>query len=150
MKSKLHAAAGGIAMLTISAFWVTTLLSEFFGTVEQIIMVKTGVLYGMMLLIPTMAAVGGSGFALGKGWRGKQIEAKRLRMKFIGANGILILVPSAFFLAAQAQAMNFDAWFYTVQTLEILAGATNLTLLGLNMRDGITLARRRKKVPAKG
>jgi len=150
MKSKLHAVAGGIAMLTISTFWVTTLWSEFFGTTEQIIMVKTAVLYGMLLLIPTMATVGGSGFSLGKGWRGKQISAKRLRMKVIGANGILILVPSAFFLAYRAQVLDFDGWFYAVQTLEILAGATNLILLGLNMRDGIALANRCKKVPPKG
>jgi len=104
----------------------------------------------MVLLIPAMAAVGGSGFAMGKGWRGTQIEAKRLRMKFIGGNGILILIPSAFFLASRAQAPNFDGWFYTVQTLEILAGVTNLFLLGLNMRDGIALARRRKKAAATG
>ena len=96
-----------------------------------------------------MAAVGGSGFFLGKGLRGKQIEAKRSRMKIIGANGVLILVPSAFLLAYRAQSMDFDSWFYTVQSLEILAGAANLTLLGLNMRDGITLTKRHKKTPAK-
>lgn len=132
-------------MLTIATFWVTTLVSEIFGTFELVAQVKSAILYGMVLLIPAMAAVGGSGFAMSKGWRGKQISAKRLRMKIIGGNGILILIPSAFFLASRAQVQNFDGWFYAVQTLEIVAGATNLILLGLNMRDGIALTQRRKK-----
>ncbi|MBV1866163.1 MAG: hypothetical protein KUG74_17230 [Rhodobacteraceae bacterium] len=148
MKSKLHAAAGAVAMLTIATFWVSTLVSETFGTDEQVAQVKFTILYGMVLLIPAMAAVGGSGFAMGKGWRGKQILAKHLRMKIIGGNGILILIPSAFFLASRAQVPNFDGWFYAVQTLEIIAGATNFILLGLNMRYGIALARRRKKATA--
>ena len=71
---------------------------------------------------------------------------KSRRMKIIAANGILILMPSAFFLALKAQAGAFDTVFYTVQAFEIIAGATNITLLSLNMRDGMALRRRRKPV----
>ena len=67
-------------------------------------------------------------------------------MKIIAANGILILMPSAFFLAFKAQAGAFDTAFYVVQAFEIVAGATNITLLSLNMRDGIALGLRRKPV----
>jgi len=46
---------------------------------------------------------------------------------------------SAVFLAFKAEATEFDGWFYAVQLLELIAGATNITLLSLNMRDGLKL-----------
>jgi hypothetical protein len=67
------------------------------------------------------------------------IGAKFKRMPFIAANGILILIPSALFLAFKARAAEFDTVFYAVQALELVAGATNITLLGLNMRDGLKM-----------
>jgi hypothetical protein len=36
---------------------------------------------------------------------------------------------------------------YTVQALELAAGATNITLLGLNMRDGLTMKGRLRSRP---
>ncbi len=144
MKSKLHALAGTIALICMSLFWTTTLYSELFGTYAEIAIVKSNILWGMAILIPSMMAAGGSGFALGGKWKSKIISAKKIRMKIIAANGMIILLPSAVFLAQWAEAGLFDAQFYTVQVLEIVAGATNITLLGLNMRDGITLARRHK------
>jgi len=132
MKPVLHAIAGTIALLTILTFWTSTLLSEIFGTHAQIATVKTAVLYGMLLLIPAMIAAGAS--------------RKAMRMKFIAANGALILLPSAFFLASKAQSGAFDTVFYSVQTLEVIAGAVNITLLSLNMRDGLALRRRKQAV----
>ena len=69
-------------------------------------------------------------------------------MPFIAGNGLLILIPAALFLASKARAGEFDTWFYVVQALELLAGATNITLLGLNMRDGLKLTGRlaRKRI----
>ena len=63
-------------------------------------------------------------------------------MPVIALNGLLVLLPSAFYLNAKAQAGEFDALFYGVQALELLAGAINLTLMGLNLRDGLRLAGR--------
>lgn len=96
----------------------------------------------MLLLIPAMAIVGGSGFSLSTDRRGRLIDTKKKRMPIIGANGLLILIPCAFFLAAKADAGEFDIVFYTVQGLELIAGATNLTLMGLNIRDGLRLTGR--------
>ena len=62
------------------------------------------------------------------------------RMPFIAANGLLILVPAAIFLDQWASAGAFDTKFYLVQAVELLAGAVNLTLMGLNMRDGLRLS----------
>lgn len=37
---------------------------------------------------------------------------------------------------------HFDAGFYAVQAPELLAGAANLVLMGLNIRDGLRLSTR--------
>jgi hypothetical protein len=51
-------------------------------------------------------------------------------------------------LSLRASAGSFDATFYAVQLLELAAGATNVTLLALNVRDGLRLAGRlRAPVP---
>ncbi len=42
-------------------------------------------------------------------------------------------------------AAEFDGAFYEVQALELVAGATNITLLGLNMRDGFKLKGRLRR-----
>ncbi|MCP9483356.1 hypothetical protein NNA36_15435 [Shimia sp. CNT1-13L.2] len=146
MKLKLHAIAGTIALLTIASFWISTLLSEVFGSHQAIALVKTNILWGMALLIPAMAMTGITGATLGKGWRLPQVASKQRRMKIIAANGILILLPSAVFIALRAQAGQFDIPFYVVQSLELIAGATNITLLGLNMKDGMALRARRKLI----
>ncbi|MEQ8401758.1 MAG: hypothetical protein RIB53_15240 [Roseitalea porphyridii] len=144
MKSKIHAAAGGIAMLTIAAFWTSTAISELFGSPAQIAQVKQAIVWGLLILVPAIAAVGGSGFALGGKWKGPLIVAKKRRMKIIAANGVLILVPAAFYLNMKAQAFGFDPAFYAVQAVELVAGAVNLALLGLNMRDGLRMTLRRR------
>lgn len=46
----------------------------------------------------------------------------------------------------RAQAGQFDTAFFAVQALELLAGATNIALLSLNLRDGLRIATRLKAV----
>jgi hypothetical protein len=142
VKSILHALAGAVALLCIGAFWTSTLASELFLDERAVVAVKNGILSAMWLLIPAMAAAGASGFALGRGRSGRLVDAKKRRMRFVAANGILILLPSAFALASMADAGRFDALFYGVQVLELAAGAVNVALLALNMRDGLRLAGR--------
>jgi hypothetical protein len=101
--------------------------------------VKTAIPWGFLLLIPALMAAGGSGFALAKGRRAGLVGAKIKRMPLIAANGILILIPSALFLATKVRAGEFDIVFYVVQALELTAGAANIALLGLNMRDGLKM-----------
>ena len=143
MSAKLHAAAGTVALLTIVTFWTSTVIVETTGTHEQVASAKMAILYGMILLIPAMATAGASGAKLGKRMKLPVVAEKSRRMKLIAGNGLLILLPSAVFLALRAQAGMFDSLFYTVQALELLAGATNITLLSLNLRDGLALSRRR-------
>jgi len=142
MPKTIHPIAGAIAFLTIAMFWLSTVTVELLGTEAQVTAVKTAIPWGLLILVPAMAAVGGSGFFLAGKRRGGVLGVKARRMPIIGANGVLVLVPAAFFLAFKAKADEFDSTFYTVQILELIAGATNLTLLGLSMRDGFRLSGR--------
>ena len=142
MKKLVHPVAGAIALLTIASFWFSTLISELSGSMEAVVAVKTAIPWGFLLLIPALAAAGGTGVSLAGG-RAKGLAATKLRrMPVIAANGLLILVPSALFLAWKASAGEFDAAFYGVQAIELVAGAANLVLLGLNMRDGLRMTGR--------
>jgi hypothetical protein len=135
----IHPIAGAIALLTIGSFWIATVLSELFASEATVVAVKTAIPWGLLLLVPAIAAAGGSGFALSKGRRSGLIGAKAKRMPVIAANGILILIPAALFLAHKAASAEFDTVFYSVQAVELLAGAVNVLLLGLNMRDGLRM-----------
>jgi hypothetical protein len=103
MKSKLHAVIGTLALLCVATFWTTTIVSELFLSHESIAVAKKAILSAMWLFVPAMAATGACGFALAKGRTGRLVEAKKRRMKVIGANGVFILVPSAFAVAQHAR-----------------------------------------------
>lgn len=141
----IHPLAGLIAILTIATFWLSTVVSELFGSEATVTAVKTAIPWGFILLIPALAATGGSGFFLSRGQRKGLVGTKLKRMPFIAANGLLVLIPAALFLASKARAGEFDAGFYTVQVLELIAGAINITLLGLSMRDGMSLTKWRRR-----
>ena len=49
------------------------------------------------------------------------VGTKLKRMPWIAANSILVLVPSALYLASKAGAGEFDSGFYTVQAPELVA-----------------------------
>jgi hypothetical protein len=65
----IHPVAGVLAIVTIGTFWLSTALSELFASQTVVIAVKTAIPWGFLLLIPALAAAGGSGFALAKGRR---------------------------------------------------------------------------------
>ncbi len=137
MIQRVHAIASVIGFVVILIFWTSSAWAELFGTHETIVAVKQSIVWGMILLIPAMATIGGSGFKLmGKG-RDPLILAKKQRMMIIGPTGILVLVPAAFYLNWLASQGLFGSSFQAVQAIEIVAGAVNLTLMGLNMRDGL-------------
>jgi hypothetical protein len=144
----IHPVAGGLAILTIATFWLSTALTELFASQATVAVVKIAIPWGFLLLIPALAAAGGSGFALAKGRRGGLVGAKLKRMPLIAANGILVLIPSALFLASKARAGEFDTSFYVVQALELAAGAANIALLGLNIRDGLKMKGRLRRQSA--
>lgn len=142
--SVVHACAGTVALLVIACFWFSTVIAELFLSRAAIVSVKHDILYGMAVLVPCLAATGGSGFALGKSRPGQLVTRKKRRMQLIALNGLLVLVPCAAYLYRKATVGQFDSWFYTVQVIELVFGAANLYLTSLNMRDGLKLANRFK------
>ena len=144
----IHPVAGTLALLTIATFWVSTALSELFASEATVVAVKAAIPWGFLLLVPMLMAAGGSGFALAKGRRVGLVGTKIKRMPLIAANGVLVLIPSALFLASKAHAAEFDTTFYAVQALELTAGAANIALLGLNFRDGLRTCRGPAKIGA--
>jgi len=141
MTTTLHRTAAIIATLCIATFFTSTISVELVGSHDTIALVKgLIVMPGLFIMIPAIAATGGSGVFLSKSRSGHLLNAKMNRMKFIAANGVLVLLPAAIFLAQWATSGIFDIKFYLLQGLELLAGAINLALMGMNMRDGLTMA----------
>jgi hypothetical protein len=148
MPKRVHLFAGLLALLCIATFFLSTTYVELLGSPEAVARLKSLVVMpGLWILIPALAATGGSGVFLSKSRRGRLVDAKKRRMPFIAANGLLVLVPCAIFLNRWAAVRTFDSTFYVVQAIELLAGAINLTLMGLNVRDGLRLAGRLRAAP---
>jgi hypothetical protein len=144
MRNKLHPIAGAVAFVTILSFWLSTAASELFGSTAIIATVKETIPWGFLILVPALAVTGASGFRMAGASSDPRIIRKRRRMPFIAANGLLILVPAALYLATLASRGEFGMLFYGVQAIELVAGAVNLTLMSLNIRDGFSLTANRR------
>ena len=97
MSKLVHPIAGTLATLLVASFWLSTVLVEAFGTPAQIIAVKLAIPWGFLLLVPALAATGGTGLIRSRGHRGGLVGRKLKRMPIIAANGVLVLIPSALF-----------------------------------------------------
>jgi hypothetical protein len=145
-----HRIGGTLAPLCIATFFISTVLVELFGSHAAVAELKSLIVTpGLWILIPSIAAAGGSGMFVSKTRKGRLVDAKKKRMPFIAANGLLVLVPCAIFLSRWAAAGTFDTTFFLVQAIELIAGAINLTLMGLNVRDGLHMAGRLHVSPPK-
>ena len=137
----VHRIAAITATLCIAIFFASSVFVELFGSYESIAMIKRLiVLPGLFILVPAIAVSGGTGFVLSKNRKAGLVQRKMKRMPFIGANGLLILLPAAIILDQWAASGSFDTTFYMVQSLELLAGMVNLTLMAFNIRDGLRMS----------
>lgn len=142
MMRVLHPIAGAAGLVCIATFWTSTVAVEAFGGDAAILAVKTVILWGLLVLVPAMALAGATGFRMAGRSASPLVARKRRRMPVIAANGLLVLVPCAFFLQGRAAAGELDGTFVLVQAVELAAGAVNLVLMSLNLRDGLVLSRR--------
>lgn len=143
MLKLVHLIAGLLAPLCIATFFLSTIVAELFGSHAAVAQLKSLIVApGLWIMVPLMAAAGGSGMFLARSRKGRLVDAKKKRMPFIAANGLLVLVPCAIVLDQWAAAGTFDIAFYVVQAIELVAGAANLMLMGLNARDGLRMAGR--------
>ncbi len=139
----LHRLAASAAILCIATFFSSTIFVELFANEESIATLKSLIVWpGLFILVPSIALTGISGFALAKSRSGKLVLQKKKRMPFIAVNGVLVLIPCAILLNRWASVGAFDTHFYVIQGIELLAGAINLILMGMNMRDGFRMSGR--------
>lgn len=131
----VHSIAAKLAFSLISLFFISTLAVELFGDRQAILQVKTLIMYGVILLILSMAATGISGIKMAPRANKGPIGKKKKRMPLIALNGIVILIPCAVYLHHLASHDQFNNLFYFIQGIELIAGATNLALMSLNIRD---------------
>lgn len=149
MKQQVHRIAATTAFLCISTFFLSSLTVDLFGSESAITVVKhLIVLPGLFIMIPAIAITGATGFALSKNKTAGLLGKKKKRMPFIAANGLFILLPAAVVLDQWAAAGQFDNNFYLLQGLELIAGAINIALMSLNIRDGRKLTGKSKRKPS--
>ena len=143
MPLRVHRIAAILALLCVATFFSSTVLIELLGSPAAVAQLKSLIVApGLWVLVPAIALAGGSGLFMARSRRGRLVDAKKKRMPFIAANGLLVLVPCAIVLDRWASAGAFDAPFYALQAVELVAGALNLWLMGLNVRDGLRMAGR--------
>lgn len=142
MLKRIHPIAGVIGFLAILTFWISTIVSDVSGSRHLVTEVKQAIPWGLLVLVPALAITGMTGIRMAGGSRASLIARKRRRMPVIAGNGLLILVPAAIGLEILASRGEFGPLFYGLQVLELAAGAINLTLMSLNIRDGLRLTRR--------
>jgi hypothetical protein len=139
---RVHPIAGVLALLTMVAFWTSTVVVELVGDPDDIVAVKHAIMWGLLVLVPALAATGGTGFLRAGRSRNSRILAKKRRMQVVAPIGFLVLVPCVLYLGLTSSAGGLGTYFYPVQGVELVAGAVNITLMSLNARDGFRLTRR--------
>ncbi len=137
-----HLVSAAVAAATILSFLVSSIAAELLGGPAQIAQVKRLVAWGLLLIVPAMAATGATGMLLAAGRSGRLLRAKLRRTLLAAANGVLVLAPAALYLDRLAQRGELGRTFVVVQLVELAAGLANLLLVGLNVRDGLRLAGR--------
>ena len=142
LSRRVHPIAGGLALLTMLVFWTSTVAVELAGDRGDIAAVKHAIMWGLLVLVPALAATGGTGFLRAGRSRNVRILAKKRRMQALAPIGILVLVPCVLYLGLTTSPGGLGIYFHPVQGVELVAGAVNITLMSLNVRDGLRLTGR--------
>ncbi len=142
----IHKTSALTAFILIATFFSSSLFVDMFASQQAVVMVKTNIFYGVWLLIPLMAITGITGVKMAPKVTSGPIASKKKRMPFVAANGLLVLLPAAYILKNLALEGEFNNFFYFVQTIELLAGFINLSLMSLNIRDAFRLKKPRTHI----
>jgi hypothetical protein len=135
----LHAAASTLGLLLILSFFTSTIVVGVVGDSHAIAAVKSGIVHALFALVPVMAVAGLSGQRLAGRSRAPVVLRKLRRTRWVGINAMLVLIPCALALAWLASRGSFGWTFAALQAAELVAGAANIVLLGLNLRDGLAM-----------
>jgi hypothetical protein len=134
---KLHRLFALTTFLTILTFWTSTLITELFFDYKTVLTVKSLIVFpGLFILIPSIIITAITANLLVKSSdKIELIKSKKARMPIIGVIGGAILLPSAMYLNSLASQQLFDFEFYLFQAIELIAGATNIWLMYLNIKE---------------
>lgn len=154
--NQIHRLGGIVALSLVLLFWTATVVSLGVGDHAAIVRVKTTIVWGLLLLVPAVIAANATGFKLASRRRppGRALPPllarKQRRGILIAVLGFTVLVPCALWLASSASSHTYSPAYWTVQLIELAAGAVNATLLALNARDGLRMrpARRATATPS--
>ncbi len=139
MKGILHAVAGVVGFLLALTFVTSTVVSLSIQNMQAVAIVKTAIFGGMFALILALLGAGASGVSL----LGKRTDSlaltKQRRGPIAFMTSFFVLLPSATFLWWRASGSPLDTLFYVVQAVELAGSSVVLTMIGLNIRDGLAL-----------
>jgi len=141
---KFHFIATIVAVITIVSFFSMSLYAEILGDHSFIKAVKEFIVYALPILIISMPSLAISGNKLAGKSKNALVMQKRTRMKFIMLNGF-VLVFLAIYLYYRSNFQEIDTTFFVLQLAEFAFGLSNLTLIGLNARNGMQLSGKLKK-----
>ncbi|MDQ4058937.1 MAG: hypothetical protein M3124_07420 [Actinomycetota bacterium] len=142
----IHLSGAIIAQVVVGIFLIAAVVAEVSGDEAIIAGVKGTVARFVFVLAPVMIVTGLSGRSLAGESRAEIVVRKMRRMRLIGLNALVVLVPCAMALGRLAADRNFGTWFIALQSVELMAGCVNFTLLALNVRDGLALRPRRRRL----
>jgi len=136
-----HFIAGITVLIILTLFWLAIIISDFFLGHEALVLVRQGIVYALIVLIPAMIAVKVTGGILGKDriHSDPRVRDKKKRATWMAINGVLVMVPAAFFLDYKASANEIDLVFRVVQSIELLVGSFQYYFVITNFRVGMTL-----------
>ena len=133
---RVHLAAAVGAVVVIVTFLISSAVTELIGTAGEVHALRHDIMLGLPLLIACLVMAALTGRRLGGRSKAPVVRRKQRRMTLIAALGVAVLVPCAVVLNYRAMG--------ALEITELVAGGLNLTLLGLNFRDGRALTRRRR------
>jgi cytochrome bd-type quinol oxidase subunit 1 len=134
-----HIAGSMVAVITIGVFFFSSLASAFYYDKDFTFLVKSGIFYTLPILLISMPMVVITGNKLAGNSVHPLLLEKKKRMKFIGINGVL-LVMIACLLFYWAKKSDYSQAFTIIQVLELLLGFINLLLLIKNFQTGRKLS----------
>lgn len=147
MKKRIHPVAGIVALALVATFMTATIVVEIVGDRSAVVAVKTAIVFALFALVPSVVIAGATGRSMAAGRQTPLLRRKRRRTALVAVVGIVVLVPCAVALQIMAVDGDFGTAFATIQAVELAGGLVNLTLLGLNARDGRRLTARSRRRP---
>lgn len=129
--SRVHAAAGCLALVLVAAFLVATLTAEASGDPQAILLVKTAIVFAMVMLVPSVMIAGATGRSMAAGRRAPLLRRKQRRTVAVATIGIGVLVPCAVTLRMLAPAGRRPGAFRP--TVGLVAVAARLSSLNVQV-----------------